>query len=92
MDNQKTIISGIPFQRIVEYFESISAEKELSCTKVGQAYRFENRKICIEITPNLDPPVIRLVVPMTDITFTGTGAEVDAFMAAYRMAFLSAGG
>lgn len=92
MNIQKTIISGIPFHRIVDYFESISAENDLLCIKIGQAYRCESRKICIEITPNLDPPVIRLVVPMTDITFIGTGAEVDAFMAAYRMAFLSAGG
>ncbi|HAS74239.1 MAG TPA: hypothetical protein DCS67_08865 [Clostridiales bacterium UBA8960] len=92
MNVSKTIMSGIPFHRIIAYFQSISETHDLKYSKSHASSYFGNSEINIEIAPNLAPPVIRLIVPITDITFTGSEAVVDAFMAAYRLAFLSAGG
>jgi len=93
---EKTICSGIPMHRILDYFDQRALEASTfigraeSPSSEGVIFAFETYKIHVIANPK--PDIIRPVVPMTDLCFSGEELSVDAAIHAYRMFFMSAGG
>ena len=93
---EKVICSGIPEHRILVYFDQeseVDPEFVSKCPENASdnvKYRFD--ACLITVRPNPNPAIIRPVVPMTDIVFSGEEAAVEWRMERYRKFFLSAGG
>lgn len=92
---EKTICSGIPIHRILDYFDQRALEASTFIGRTespseGVTYVFESHKI--HVKPNPNPDIIRPVVPMTDICFSGEETSVNSTIDAYRLFFMSAGG
>lgn len=93
---EKVICSGIPEHRILAYFDQESeVDPEFVAKRHENAqdiviYHFD--ACLITVRANLNPAIIRPVVPMTDITFCGEETAVEIRMEKYRKFFLSAGG